>query len=173
MFFNKLIGLEEINSDNANIIHREAVRAVIVENNKILMVYTNKGDYKFPGGGVKEGEDQEEAIKREVEEETGYIIEEVKDKIGIITQRHFDKFEKNSVFQMTSNYYLCSLCGKKTSQCLDNYEAELEFQPVWIDLQQAIHENENIAKHEDKNPWVDREIYVLKKLQQCQLIGGR
>jgi len=39
-----------------NTCHREAVRAVVLKNKLLLMIRTNLGDYKFPGGGVEEGE---------------------------------------------------------------------------------------------------------------------
>ncbi|WP_243145530.1 NUDIX domain-containing protein, partial [Clostridium neonatale] len=37
------------------------------------MVNSKNKDYKFPGGGVKKYEEKLEALKREVEEETGYV----------------------------------------------------------------------------------------------------
>jgi hypothetical protein len=41
-------------------IHRTAARAVILRGQDLLMVYSaNVGDYKFPGGGVNEGESHE------------------------------------------------------------------------------------------------------------------
>lgn len=48
--------------------------AIIINNGKILLLYRFKNGeeyYVFPGGGVEEGERIEEAIIREVKEETG------------------------------------------------------------------------------------------------------
>jgi 8-oxo-dGTP pyrophosphatase MutT (NUDIX family) len=57
-----------LNFDDSNIILRNAVRAVIIDNHKILMAYLVKtGEYKFPGGGVEENETSEEALKREID----------------------------------------------------------------------------------------------------------
>jgi len=54
---------------------REAVRAIIFSNGKIAMVKSEKeGYYKFPGGGIKNGETHEEALIRETLEETGLSI---------------------------------------------------------------------------------------------------
>ncbi|MBI6015060.1 NUDIX domain-containing protein, partial [Clostridium perfringens] len=47
--------------------------------NLILLDISNRGDYKFPGGGVEKGETPEETLRREVQEETGYILNEVKE----------------------------------------------------------------------------------------------
>ena len=53
-------------------IRRTAVRGIIYDRDRLLMVQTRLGDYKFPGGGVQENETHEEALKREIAEETGY-----------------------------------------------------------------------------------------------------
>lgn len=50
--FNKLIEQQRIEGDS-KVNYRETIKAVIVRKNKILLIHTNKGDYKFPGGGWK------------------------------------------------------------------------------------------------------------------------
>ncbi|WP_139902044.1 NUDIX hydrolase [Clostridium thermarum] len=166
MLFNYEIGLKEFNPENMKINHREAVRAVIIRDNKLLMVHSNKGDYKFPGGGINSGESYEEALKREVREETGYIINNIKARIGTIISRNIDEYEENAVFEMISNYYLCEVSEGQTHQQLDDYEANLEFCPKWMTLGEVIHLNEEILKQDniDKNPWVYRENLALKAL---------
>lgn len=168
MIFKYVLGIQNINNENTNIIRREAVRAIILKGNKILMVHTNKGDYKFPGGGVKKEENYEESLIREVREETGYIVNNVKEKMGVIIERKIDEYEKHSIFEMISNYYLCEISDKKTVQQLDDYEFKLDFQPVWIPLDKAIHFNEEILKMGNKkmNAWVKRDTNVLKELKE-------
>lgn len=53
MVFDKIIEIEKVNESIGKVNFREAVRAVIIKNNKILMVNSKNKDYKFPGGGVK------------------------------------------------------------------------------------------------------------------------
>ena len=146
---------------------REAVRGIIFYNNNILMVNCNKGDYKFPGGGIDTGENHEEALSREVREETGYIVDSVLNKIGIVTERNIDTFDEESIFEMTSYYYLCNINDGQVLQELDDYEKELDFQPIWVNLDEAIFNNENLLKNQtgDINPWVNRETIVLKTLK--------
>lgn len=49
------------------------------EDGKIAIFYkTKKNEYKLPGGGIDEGESPEEAFKREVLEETGCTIKDIK-----------------------------------------------------------------------------------------------
>jgi 8-oxo-dGTP pyrophosphatase MutT (NUDIX family) len=53
-------------------LYRVAVKAVIVQNGKILLVRDEPGDkWGFPGGGVDYGESIESALKRELTEELG------------------------------------------------------------------------------------------------------
>ena len=63
-------------------IRRPSARAVIrVEDGRLAMVYSRKYQYyKFPGGGIRNGEDNTEALAREVLEETGLHIK--KDSMG-------------------------------------------------------------------------------------------
>ena len=165
MKFNEILGIKEI-EDDVKINNRVAVRAVISQDDKLLMVHSNKGDYKFPGGGVHKQEKYEDALKREVEEETGYILNNVKGVAGTIIERKKDELENNAVFQMTSYYYLCEASDRKTSQKLDDYEAELDFSPEWIRLDEAIAENEKALKNTDRNAWTYRETLALKRLKE-------
>lgn len=164
MLFNQVLGIQSIDKEQVKVNAREAVRAVILKKDKILMVHSNKGDYKFPGGGVEKDEIHEEALRREVEEETGYIVDGVIEKLGVFIERNTDNYEKNAVFEMISHYYQCRVLENQTEQKLDAYEAELNFCPIWISLEEAIKQNEGILAREEKskNRWVDRETIVLK-----------
>jgi len=169
MLFEFTLGIQEIHED-AKVNHRKAVRAVVVKNNNIvLMVSSNKGDLKFPGGGVEVGENNEEALIREAKEETGYVIEKVKEKIGMVIERNIDIYENDSIFEMQSHYYICEVSESKGTQKLDDYEADLGFSPKWTDIDSAINNNENILKDEnaDINRWVNRETLVLRELKKA------
>jgi ADP-ribose pyrophosphatase YjhB (NUDIX family) len=146
---------------------REAVRAVIFKDNEILLVHTNKGDYKFPGGGIESGESYVEGLTREVAEETGYANCRVLEKLGMVTEKSIDTFEPDAIFNMVSHYYLCQLTNqKKIEQELDTYEYEQNFTPKWVTLKNAIHQNEYVLSQSDPNDWVTRETFVLKELQK-------
>lgn len=166
MIFDEVIGIQN-RIDGTDISLRVAARAIIMNGNKLLMVHNNKGDYKFPGGGIKEGEEHELAVAREVLEETGYIVKNIESKVGLTIERRMDTQEENTLFEMSSHYYLCNVLEEKKEQALDDYEAELDFKPIWISTEEAIQCNERlIANNEDKNPWVVRELYVLKRLKE-------
>ncbi len=165
MLFNYILGIQDINEGEQKVNYREAVRAVIIKGSEILLVHSNKGDYKFPGGGLKNKESHEETLIREVREETGYIISRVKERIGIVTERNFDEFENDSIFEMHSFYYLCEVSENQESQQLDDYESELDFRPQWMNINTAISNNEGILDNADTNHWVSRETSVLRELK--------
>jgi 8-oxo-dGTP diphosphatase len=58
-------------------------QGIIIRDNKMLMVkqFVQRGDivWNFPGGGIEEGETPEQAMIREVHEETGYWTEAIEE----------------------------------------------------------------------------------------------
>ncbi|MEO4052285.1 NUDIX domain-containing protein [Solibacillus sp. CAU 1738] len=166
MKFSKIVEAANITNYNNTKI-REAVRAIIVKNDKILLIHSNKGDYKFPGGGIEEKESHCEALIREVKEETGYINCQVHNKIGYICEMKMDEYSENTLFQMRSHYYLCELMNEeKITQQLDDYEYIQQFTPKWVSIDEAIRQNESLMNDSGKNGWVPRETFVLIELKK-------
>jgi ADP-ribose pyrophosphatase YjhB (NUDIX family) len=165
MRFNERIGLD-ISDEHHKIHRRVAVRAVIIEKQKVLLVQTNKGDFKFPGGGVEGNEGLEEALWREVKEETGYTYCAVKECMGKVIENQVNQYDEQAYFQMISHYYMCELLkSEKVEQELDAYESELDFTPIWISVDKAIEENKRALSQFNSNPWVARENLVLEKIK--------
>lgn len=174
MIIDEVLGIQKIKDPKIKIANRYAARAIVIQDNKILMVHTNKGDYKFPGGGIKKAESHEEALRREVTEETGYIVDQMQEQAGIIVQRNPNQFDTGGIFQMTSYYYFCNVKSDKTEQHLDKYEQDQEFSPVWIDIDEVIAKNEAILtqKNSQINPWVYRETLALRRIKEAGLMIG-
>lgn len=157
------------------VFQREAVRAVVIKDGSLLLVRSNKGDLKFPGGGVEEGEGHAETLYREVREETGYILSRVQRRLGVVVERRPDVYQAGAIFQMTSVYYLCELALGRTGQDLDQYEVELQLEPEWVNAADAYRNNEEILKENPPgmNPWLGRETLVLKELKALLGIKGK
>lgn len=152
---------------NGKTIYREAVRGVIIRNNALLMVYSQKnGDYKFPGGGVDEGETHAQALAREIREECGAEILSVHDGIGKITEYDIPVEKNADVFKMDSFYYLCEADPVFGKQSLDPYEAKLGFIPVWTDIDKAVCANRMLIKLDKFPRWTPREIFALEYIRR-------
>jgi 8-oxo-dGTP pyrophosphatase MutT (NUDIX family) len=151
-------------------IHRTAVRGVILHGRNLLMIYSsNVGDYKFPGGGVDEGETHTQALIREIQEECGTTVLHIGAEIGAVIEYDTPVENDYDVFKMTSYYYQCEIQDGFGAQKLDGYEQDLGFKPVWIDIDDSIQLNKELL-YTDKSPrWLKREIFVLEYIQKTLL----
>ena len=66
---------ETLDSDSCNF------KALKLYQSLLSLNKANKNEYKLPGGGLEDNEEEEEAFKREVLEETGCVVEIIK-KLG-------------------------------------------------------------------------------------------
>lgn len=148
-------------------IHRTAVCAVILCGRDLLMVYSaNVGDYKFPGGGVDDGESHKQALSREVREECRAFVLEFGESIGVVIEYNIPMEADYDVFKMMSHYYLCQVSGGFVAQKLDGHEKDLGFKPVWVGIEEAIATNQ-APLNSDKIPeWLNRELFVPNHIQR-------
>ena len=115
------------------LVFRPAGYAVVIDGGKILLNNTKStGKYWFPGGAVDLGEKLEDAIKREVREETGIEIEI--EKFLLFKEMFFYYEPSDEAYQNFSFFYLCK---PRTIELLadDKVDQEDESEkPRWIDL---------------------------------------
>lgn len=157
-------------ADGVNIhgktVQRTAVRGVIRRGQNLLLVHSSVvGDYKFPGGGVDKGETYAQAVCREVLEECGATVTRVGDEIGAVIEYAIAKEEEFDTFKMTSHYYPCDVEDGFGVQSLLGYEIDLGFQPVWISIEAALHQNKTLLNSPNAPEWLRREVFMLEYLQ--------
>lgn len=147
-------------------LRRLAVRAVVWRGGRLLLVRTNKGDYKFPGGGQEMGEDDARTLVRETLEETGYLVRPAGELFCRAVEQRRDLYDEGRYFSMISLYYPCELCaGESAGQRLSGAETALEMRPVFIDPREAMAQNERLMESGvGVLRWVERETRVLRAL---------
>lgn len=110
---------------------RPSVYGLIKNQGKILVLNTrSSGLFWFPGGGVESGETNEQALRREIIEETG--ITDIK------IERLIDNFKNYFYYEPTDEALDCNLffyeCSTKTTAVKSNEEiADIEVKDLrWV-----------------------------------------
>ena len=143
---------------------RPSVRGILVRGETVAMVHSLKYDYyKFPGGGIEEGESKLDALCREVREEAGLQVRpDSVTEFGLV--RRIEQRDQKYIFLQDNLYYLCQAEEDLAAQELDAYEAEERFTLEWVTPKQAIEINRS-RDHGPKNPhMIEREARVLELL---------
>jgi 8-oxo-dGTP pyrophosphatase MutT (NUDIX family) len=151
---------------NGKTIYRTAVRAVFLRGQDLLMVFSSAvGDYKFPGGGVNDSELHQQALARELREECGASLLSVDGELGAVIEYNIPIEAEFDAFKMTSHYYYCQTGDGFGAQNLDDYEKDLGFKPVWVNIDEAILTNKSLLNSDKIPEWLQREIFVLEYLK--------
>ena len=140
---------------------------------KIALAYSSKLKfYKFPGGGINKGEDNQAALIREVAEETGLeVIPESIKEAGLVHRIMQSGMFPETIFIQDSFHYFCKIktAPDRTpvikNQNLDDYEKKEGVELKIVSISEAIQTNLNF-KSDDfrKLDMIARETLVMEKL---------
>lgn len=107
--------------------------AIVIQNNSLLLMYRNKdGDeyYTFIGGGVEPDETPEQAVVREVYEESSLqvtsekLLYKVQQENGDVQYFYFCQYESG-----------VPTLNEKSNEYKANSSAKNTYQPLWVPLQ--------------------------------------
>lgn len=160
IYMKKLLVLDEKNyGEELEEIYRIAVRGIIFRDGKLLMIESEDGELKFPGGGMEEGEDDIETLIRETLEETGFaVIPETVREFGEIEEKRLALYE-NKIWHQINRYYFCEVGGVQSECGYSENEKAHGFKPVWYTLDEAFEKNSERA-------WNEREYHALKLIKK-------
>lgn len=111
---------------------RPSVYAVVIKDDKFLMIKFGDLCYYLIGGGIEIGENHIDALRREFLEETGFEIK-VKDLIEVNTYFFEMPFNKGSAHAIKI-FYVCELVGNAKEQNFEEKEIQLNAKLEWIPL---------------------------------------
>lgn len=146
---------EEYSVDLNSLKWRPSVYAIIIENSSVLLVPQFEGRYGLPGGGINLGEKIEDAVIREVKEETGLNVENPK-LVGC--ENSFFKMHNSDAYHTILLYYSCNILdGHLSIDGFDSDEKKFAKLAKWI----SIDDLENIMLAST----VDFRKYIVKTLR--------
>jgi 8-oxo-dGTP pyrophosphatase MutT (NUDIX family) len=113
---------------------RESSRAVIFDTDgNVAFLHVTKHDYyKLPGGGLEEGEDALEALRRECLEETGCELDNIQE-LGLVTE-----WRKYARLLQLSYSYRATVKGQKGIPQFVGDEISDGFECIWVPIDEAI-----------------------------------
>ena len=151
---------------------RDSARSIIIRDGRIAMIHSQKYDYyKFPGGGIENGENPVEAMIRETQEEAGLMVlpETVKE-YGYVHRIQKSDQNPSECFVQDNYYYLCDAVDGLVSQNLDDYEKKESYRLEYVEPAFAMKKNLRV-KESPYNPMMfEREARVLEMLLSEGLI---
>ena len=145
------------------VFRRPSARAVILKDGKVLLNHIARFDcYEFPGGGIEAGETPEEALQREVTEETGQIVvpESIRE-FGTVTRRQRDGKDPDGIFEQKNYYYFCEVTGEEVPRKPDGHEILEGAEPVWVESLAGPMRRNRKAFEQSGELFIRREMRVM------------
>lgn len=152
----RIIG-KEINSEFRL---RNRAAGIVLNDKKeiILMNLTNMYFHMLPGGGMDSNENMEEALYRELKEETGANVEIISE-LGIVVEN----LEQRQMKQITY-FYLTKIVGEIEEPNLMPDELEQGYQVEWYSIDDTIKILEEESEYEEYIK--QRELEAIKAAKQ-------
>ena len=117
---------------------RVGCRGIVIRDDKLLVSREEVSDYwMLPGGGLEENETPAECCVREILEETGYIVEPIKE--FLVMNEYYEEY------RYVSHFFVCKVIGQG-EQRLTEVEKARGLVPRWVDVPFFV---DIVAKHQE------------------------
>lgn len=141
---------------------RTACRAAVLDGDKLLLSYETKTDtWMLPGGGRENGETDADCCRREVEEETGILVDP--------TECFLETDEYYGDRKWVNRYFLCRKVGTGERHLTD-WETGNGMEPRWVSLNEIkavfAKYREYAETNEDKRGMYFREYTAVCELEK-------
>lgn len=157
----------DVKATTGAILTRRAARGIVLRETLILLLFTERyNDFSFPGGGVAEGEDLMDGLRRELEEETGASNVRVQRNYGYIEELRPHWQPGFALMNMTSHFYFCDIDPELRATKMEDYEKANGMRPIWVDLEEAIAHNRGVMQRREASMGmsIQRETFMLEEI---------
>ena len=117
-----------------NILPRQGATGIVLDGSRILLIgLRNSNKLWFPGGTIEEGETAEDAVKREVKEETG--IDVVVQELLVEVQNNFYYDPLDKAWEQHDVFYICRPLTTEISEFVNPDPLDEATTPRWVELE--------------------------------------
>ena len=149
------------------------VRCVLKNTNgEICIVKAEKYGYiQIPGGGINDEESIIDALRREVQEETGFLIVNI-EPIGYILENRGD-IQNSHDWSRAISYVFSASPGKEVGTNYTEDESADRFRPIWMPLDHFITEKEKLKNKDNSYSgyFSDKRDLEIAKFFKAKLLG--
>ena len=147
---------------------RQIARAIVVDDNGYFYFVRAERDDSFgvsalietAGGGVEDGEDLQEAVKRELKEELGVEVE-ILCKIGVVSD-YYNLIHRHNI----NNYYLCRAKGFGDKNLTEQEIKHFHLSTLKLTYDEALSEYERCSVTKLGRLVANRELPILKRAKE-------
>ncbi len=141
----------------------EGARGIVVRNGLLLLSYEqNTGWLVLPGGGIEPGESPADCARREIREETGFLVEP-EDEFLTLSEYYGE-------VRYVSHYFVCSVTGE-AEPALTPEEAARGLVPRWLPVREA---DDAFSRHADfEGVWEEKRGAYLREFTALGVWLGR
>lgn len=148
------IGYENIILNNP--VTRYASRGIVYNKENKIAIFNkvNKNEFKLPGGGLEKGETFKEAFIREVKEETGCLLNSIRE-IGYV-----EEHKSHSNFKQISKVFIGQCVNLNIDLNLTDKEEDEGGKVVWMEIEEALDSMKNSLGNLKASKYED--LYITK-----------
>ena len=167
----QLLVLDEHNYDESmEEIVRISVRGIFFVGEKLVLIESDDGEVKLPGGGQEKGEDDIQTLCREVNEETGYhVIPHSVVPFGEIIEKRLSTHEP-MIWHQINRLYFCDVEDERDSCQYTDNEKKYGFHLVYYTIDEALNKLQDTYS---EHAWCDPEYRTLILLREYYCKGSQ
>jgi len=150
--------------------YRYSSCGIVIRENEIAMAYIKEyGVYVIPGGGIEPGETKEQAVIREMREETGLVIipESIREYGYTLCSR---KGKHEPLYVVHDYYFLCDAEEEILQPEYTTSEEANGYSFSFVDAAYVLNENESRVSRGENPCLFKRDLAILERLVQDGLL---